>query len=360
MADVLNDYLAQTRRLLHDANANFWSDYDLTAYINEARNHVATDTGALRTLQVPTFQSATEQFVFGGLTSIQVTAGGSNYTAAPTVSFSTGSGATGTATIANAAVSSISVGGGGGSGYLSVPAVTLSGGGGTGASAHAVLANQSVSSIVVDYGGQGYTAAPTVTITARGSGAAATAVITAGAVSGITVNAQGLKYQVAPTVSFSGGGGSGATAVANIIQDDTVDVSNCTLIWNSMRTNVRNMAFTDFSAAFRAWVNYSYLPAAYSVYASSIYIGPYLSTAYAFELDCIMIPEPLLNYTDSGSIPEPFVEPVKYYAAYLAKLNEQGLTAAQAFLQLYLQTTAWALNVYTKRSQQVYYNNANY
>lgn len=37
--------------MLHDAQANFWSDQELTDYINEARNRVSVDTGCTRSLQ---------------------------------------------------------------------------------------------------------------------------------------------------------------------------------------------------------------------------------------------------------------------------------------------------------------------
>lgn len=49
---TLSSYITETRRLLHDANANFWDDAELTDYINEGREHVAQDTGALRTIQI--------------------------------------------------------------------------------------------------------------------------------------------------------------------------------------------------------------------------------------------------------------------------------------------------------------------
>ena len=45
---TLSSYITQVRRLLHDANANFYTDDQLTAYINEARERTVRDTGALR------------------------------------------------------------------------------------------------------------------------------------------------------------------------------------------------------------------------------------------------------------------------------------------------------------------------
>ena len=49
---TLSSYITEVRRLLHDANGNFWSDAELTDYINDARQRVVRDTGCLRTLQI--------------------------------------------------------------------------------------------------------------------------------------------------------------------------------------------------------------------------------------------------------------------------------------------------------------------
>ena len=49
---TLSSYLTEVQRLLHDANAVFWSTAELTDYINSARERVVRDTGCLRTLQV--------------------------------------------------------------------------------------------------------------------------------------------------------------------------------------------------------------------------------------------------------------------------------------------------------------------
>lgn len=76
----------------------------------------------------------------GQIQEITVTAGGSGYTSAPTVSFSGGggSGAAATASISGGAVSVITITNRG-TGYTSAPAVAFSGGGGSGATATAVL-----------------------------------------------------------------------------------------------------------------------------------------------------------------------------------------------------------------------------
>lgn len=75
--------------------------------------------------------------------SVAVTAGGTSYTSAPTVSFAAapagGITATGTATLTGDAVTSITITNPG-NGYVSAPAITLTGGGGSGATATATMA----------------------------------------------------------------------------------------------------------------------------------------------------------------------------------------------------------------------------
>ena len=52
MAQTLQGYLTQVRYLLHDAQSNFYTNDQLTGYINSARERVVRDTGCLRTVQV--------------------------------------------------------------------------------------------------------------------------------------------------------------------------------------------------------------------------------------------------------------------------------------------------------------------
>ena len=75
---------------------------------------------------------------------VTITAGGSGYTAAPTVAFSGGGGGTGaagTATIVNGSVTGVTITNPG-AGYTSAPTVAFSGGSGTGAAGTATLASE--------------------------------------------------------------------------------------------------------------------------------------------------------------------------------------------------------------------------
>jgi len=114
---TLSSYITEVQRLLHDANAVFWSTSELTDYINDARERVARDTGCLRTLQITSTpisntgvpasiwtagQAVTAgQFVFSNIFIYQVTQSGTlgttpppypaaNYTFPPSTPFTDG------------------------------------------------------------------------------------------------------------------------------------------------------------------------------------------------------------------------------------------------------------------------------
>ena len=66
---LLSGYITEVRRLLHDANGNFYSDAELTDYINDARDRVCRDTGCLRQLQSYTLTASQEAYNFSALPS---------------------------------------------------------------------------------------------------------------------------------------------------------------------------------------------------------------------------------------------------------------------------------------------------
>lgn len=107
----------------------------------------------------------------GTVSSIRILNPGSGYTSAPTVTIATatngGTTATATATISGGQVTSISVGTAGN--YL--PAISFAGGGGTSAAASCTMdAQGGISTITLSNTGSGYTAEPSVEITAKSSG----------------------------------------------------------------------------------------------------------------------------------------------------------------------------------------------
>lgn len=66
----LSTYITQVRRLLHDPSGQYWSDSELTDYINDARNRVCKDTRCLRQqiVNFVTLTQGTEQYQLSSLT----------------------------------------------------------------------------------------------------------------------------------------------------------------------------------------------------------------------------------------------------------------------------------------------------
>jgi hypothetical protein len=65
MSQTLQSYITSVRYLLHDANANFYTNNQLTDYVNGARTRVVRDTGCLRTIQtiqIPAAPIANDSF----------------------------------------------------------------------------------------------------------------------------------------------------------------------------------------------------------------------------------------------------------------------------------------------------------
>jgi hypothetical protein len=157
--------------------------------------------------------------------SLLVSAGGSGYTSAPSVTITGGGGSGAAATaLITGPITGIPITNGG-SGYTSA-AVQFSGGGGSDAAATPIISNGQIIAIRIDSGGQGYTSPPTVTITGNGSGATAQATMS---VQGITVTNQGSGYTSDPTVTISVPTGpeharNTATAYAKARPDGKVDV----------------------------------------------------------------------------------------------------------------------------------------
>jgi hypothetical protein len=142
---VQSDYVTQVQRLLHDANAQFWSVSELEDYINEARIRTVKDTGAYRQVQTVFFSTGVEVYPFGGVTGFNITNAGTGYATAPTVTVSApgvtgGVRATAVATVSGGKITTISVTNPG-TLYQSQPTVSFSGGGGSGAAATAYFIN---------------------------------------------------------------------------------------------------------------------------------------------------------------------------------------------------------------------------
>ena len=284
MAITLSSYITTVRRLLHDSTGKYYTDAQLTDYINTARSAVCADTKCNRQLQTINLSQGLERYNYGSVTGFIVSAGGT--------------------------------------GFITTPGVVL-----------------------------------TPAVGDPGTGAAGTATLSAGAVSVINATAGGSGYLAAPSVSFSGGGGVNANASATIVQANTYDILNVYLTWGNTRFQLDWMAFSEFSTKIRCWTTFQSRPTVFSTYGQgAFFVGPVPDQPYICELDTSLNPTALVNSTDvESSIVFPYTEPVPYYAAFVAKLQEQSMEDSKKFDLLYSQMMTRAVGrSFTRRLPSMY------
>ena len=261
---ALTAYITATRRLLHDASEKYYTDAELTTYINDARKRIALDTGSVRGIVNFYLSASQESYPYqGAVAAVTLTDAGSGFTAAPTVSFS--------------------------------------GGGGTGVTATASVTSQTVASITITANGTGFTSVPTVTVSGNGGTASATATImTALDILGISVNYQNSWISLAYAY------------------------------------------FTEFQAKARYYRSITGQPALWSAGppsgtggGTSFYIFQIPSQSYQCDIDAIMTPNALADDSTAEQLQYPETDLIPYYAAYLAKYQQQMFEESANFLRIY-------------------------
>ena len=263
---ALTAYITGTRRLLHDSGGKYFTDAELTSYINSARSRIGLDTGSVRGLVTFFLSASQESYPYSG------------------------------------AVAQLSVSDAGG-GYTSAPTIAFTGGGGTGATATASISSGTVSGITITANGSGFTAAPTVTVT--GGGATATATITASIMTALDILSITANYQ------------------------------------NSWIT-LAYTYFTEFQAKARYYRSITGMPALWSHGppagtggGRAFYIFQIPDVSYQCDVDAIMTPNALVDDTTAEQLSYPETDLVPYYAAYLAKYNQQQFDESANFLRIY-------------------------
>ncbi len=115
-----------------------------------------------------------------------------------------------------------------------------------------------------------------------------------------------------------------------------VDVMGITVLVNNERYRMQDVPYTEMDAFMRGWVNYVDWPIAMSrVGANTINIAYVPNQTYNCEFDLAINPNALVLDTDPEQIPQPFQEPVQYYAAYKAKIRMQAHGEAMFFFKQY-------------------------
>ena len=138
---------------------------------------------------------------------------------------------------------------------------------------------------------------------------------------------------------------------------NTLDVLNINLYWGDSRWPMYYMAWTDFNAQLRFWQNYTGRPIGFSLYGyKTIYIGPKPDQTYTVELDTVVLPTDLVSGSSPDTdIPDPFTEAPPFFAAYMAKFQEQSYGEAEIFKQEYTKEILGCLNsTFTRRLPSVY------
>ena len=207
----------------------------------------------------------------------------------------------------------------------------------------------SVSGALVVTGGSGYSNATTVTFSAPatvgGVTATGTVVLISGVVSQIQVTNGGSGYTAAPTATIADtGGGTGANVTPSILLPQTQDTLSVSCLWGTERIVLGRLAFTGLQASVRSWVGYTQRPCYYASYGQNTwYISPIPDQFYQTEWDTILQPATLVNLTDVSVLQYPYTEAVPYYAAHVAKFQEQSYAEADKFLAMYTQKARYAI-----------------
>jgi hypothetical protein len=299
---TLSSYITQVRRLLHDANGNFYTDQQLTDYINEARERTVRDTGALREVivtQVP----------------CQV---------APTATKSSAPPAYPTQWTANTTVT----------------------------------ANQFVFSNIYTYqyitGGTSGSSAPPypqATQNNYNNYPPSTPFADGTATLQYVGNAENISYAALSNLV-------GSSPLSPSTGNTVLDIININLYWGNTRVPLDYLPWSDFNARLRFWQNYIGRPLCFSIYGQGqIYIGPVPDQVYQLEIDCVVLPNALTlqNSGVTDTIVDPYYTPVQFYAAYLAKYYEQSFGEAEIFKQEYNKHAQSVINtVFTRRVPSVY------
>ena len=299
---TLNTYITEVQRLLHDANGNFYTQSQLTDYINSARERVVRDTGCLREVVVTQ-------------TPCQV---------APTATISSATPAYPTAWAANTAVTLNSFI------FSNIFIYQVTTAGTTGDTAPPYPANQT----------NNYENYPPSTEFLNGT-------------AGLTYvgNCENISYAALTNLM-------GSSPLSPSSGNTVLDILNINLYWGNTRVPLDYLAWSDFNSRLRFWQNYIGRPLAFSIYGQQqIYIGPVPDQVYQLEIDCVVLPLELSLTTPNATdvINDPYNTCVKYYAAYTAKYYEQSFGEAEIYKQEYTKHIAAVLNsIYTRRIPSVY------
>ena len=290
---TLSSYLTDVQRLLHDANNNFYTQTQLTDYINEARNRVVRDTGCLRTVVV----AKTPTCILGNPT----------------------------AWVANTAVTAGSLV------FSNIFIYQYQTGGVSGSTAPPYPGSSTN-----NYSNY----PPTNTPFADGT-----------ATLQYVGNCETISFETITSLLASqplnSTNGNTILDIINInLYWGNTRVPLDYLSWSDF--NARLRFWQNYIGRPLAFSVYS---------QDQIYLGPVPDQIYQVEIDCVLLPNDFdLNApSTTDNINDPYTGAVKYYAAYTAKYYEQSFGEAEIFKQEYTKHISAILNsIYTRRIPTIY------
>lgn len=232
----------------------------------------------------------------------------------------------------------------------------------------------SISGYTITNGGTGYSANPTLTVSApdfpsgasinpNGLQATATAAVTGGVITDIFSQAGGAGY-FQPQITITDSTGVNATAtpiVAGVNKlnpgqeqynfsdidvsawpgvDSVFAIKSVSIIYANYRYSLPMYSFSEYQAKIRQYpYQYQYVPCFGSQFGQgnqgSLYLYPIASQTYQVEYDCFCEPQDLIDNQSVDVIPRPWDDVVPYFAAHLAYLELQNLNAARFYLDLF-------------------------
>lgn len=277
---LLSEYVTQTRDILKDPRAAFYSAASVKSWINRARSQCAQDNQCVRYMPAS----------WGSVLTATVTNPGSGYSAAT----------------------------------LTVTGPDAQGGSYTTALLTAVTSAGLMTSVIIANAGSGYIDVPTVTV--DGDGAGAEVVVT------LTPHLATVAEQ--ETYTF---------AAANAVLDEIVGlkgiigVQGISVSWGALRPTLSHIDFSSMQAYLRAQsIGMMNFPSVWAQYGQgslgSVYLWPRPAQVAQMEWDCYCDVLPLVDDTSVDLIPGPWDQSVPFYAAYLAYLYAQRFDDARMML----------------------------
>lgn len=207
--------------------------------------------------------------------------------------------------------------------------------------------------------GSGYSA-PTVAFSGGGgTGAAAVVTQSGGALNTIVFTSYGSGYTSAPTATVTDSTGAGASVQVGVINISTFDILGVHVLWGTQRYSLDWYPFSLFSARYRLYTaaTYQRRPDAMAFYGEqSLFIGVTPDQTYGLELDSVILPTPFVtgDTTTQDAIPLRNQDPIKFFAAYLAKNNAQNFGEAEGFRRQYATRLLEVCASYTRRIGSIY------